>query len=104
MNKMYILVRESVDQNKAIVSVAHASLACHLKFSEDEEYQEWLNNSFKKVVCLVNDKEFEKAKTFDDNIVVTESTLGNEEMCIVFKPRSKWPKPFKFYKLYSVKN
>lgn len=101
---MYILVRENVEQDKAIVSVAHASLACHLKFQGNEEYMDWLQNSFKKVVCMVNDKEFDKAKAFEDNIVITESSLDNEEMCIVFKPRSEWPKPFSFYRLYKRSN
>lgn len=97
---MYILVKESVRVDMAIVSAAHASLACHLKFKDDEEYKEWRKYSFKKVVCKVNDKEFEKAKNFEDNIVMTEANLDNAEISIVFKPRLEWPKPFKFYKLY----
>jgi len=58
------------------------------------------NGVFYKVVCLVNKKEFERAKTFDKNAVFTESSLDGQEVAIGFCPREEWPKPFKFYRLY----
>ena len=45
-------------------------------------------------------KEFENAKQVEDHVVLTESALGNREVAIVFKPRTEWPKMFKFLKLY----
>lgn len=48
----------------------------------------------------MNDKEFEKAKGFEDGIVLTESALDNQEVAVAFEPRKEWPKPFKFYQLY----
>ncbi|MCR9144963.1 MAG: hypothetical protein NXI24_22185 [bacterium] len=98
--KMYILIKESVPGGFAILAAAHASLAAYLKFKESAEIEEWLSGPFYKVVCKVNDKEFEKAKSFDDCVVLTESALDNQEVAIAFKPRAEWPKPFGFYRLY----
>lgn len=98
--KMYILVKDSVPNGFAILTAAHASLAAYLKFKDTPEIAEWLSGPFYKVVCRVNDKEFDAAKQFADNVVLTESALGQAEVAIAFKPREDWPKPFKFYTLY----
>ncbi len=98
--KMYILVKESIPAGFAILAAAHASLACYLKFRDAPEVAAWLAGPFYKVVCRVNDTEFEAAKTFEDNVVLTESALGNAEVAIAFRPREEWPKAFKFYRLY----
>lgn len=98
--KMYILVKDSVPNGFAILAAAHASLAAYLKFKDTPEIAEWLSGPFYKVVCRVNDKEFDAAKQFADNVVLTESALGQAEVAIAFKPREEWPKPFKFYTLY----
>ena len=98
--KMYILVKDDFPVGFAMVAVAHASLAAYLKFQDRKAVQEWLSGSFKKAICKVNEKEFERAKTFEDLVVLTESALDNQEVAIAFCPRVEWPKPFKFYKLY----
>ncbi|MCX7746937.1 MAG: peptidyl-tRNA hydrolase [Clostridia bacterium] len=98
--KMYILVKESIPLGFAVVAVAHASLAAYLKYKETENIKEWLDGPFYKVVCKVSDKEFDKAKELEDNVVITESALNNEEVAIAYKPREEWPKEFKFYRLY----
>lgn len=98
--KMYILVKESVPLGLAINSVAHASLACYLKFQDTPEVKEWLSGPFFKVVCMVSDKEFENAKLVEDHVIITESRLGNQEVNITFKPREEYPKMFKFFKKY----
>ncbi len=98
--KMYILVRESVPTGFAILATAHASLACYLKFRDAPEVAAWLAGPFYKVVCRVTDAEFEAAKAFEDNVVLTESALDNAEVAIAFRPREEWPKAFKFYRLY----
>jgi len=59
-----------------------------------------LAGPFKKAICKLNDTEFENAKSFEDHIVITESSLGGQEVAIAFKPREEWPKPFRFYSLY----
>ena len=72
---MYILIRESVPLGFAVLSAAHASLACYLKFREAPEVATWLSGPFYKVICKVSDDEFEKAKAFDGCVVLTESAM-----------------------------
>lgn len=98
--KMYILIREEVPSGFALLAAAHASLACYLKFKDTTEVAEWLSGPFYKAVCKVNDKEFEKAKVFEDSIVLTESALNDQEVAIAFRPREEWPKAFRFFRLY----
>ena len=72
----------------------HASLAAYLKFRDAPEVEEWLSGPFYKVVCRVNEDEFQQAKSVPDNIVVMESTLDGAEVASAFKPRQEWPKAF----------
>ncbi len=97
---MYILLKDSIPQGFAVLAAAHASLAAYKKFEEDADMQEWISGTFYKVICKVNDKEFEKAKSFEGHVVLTESALDNQEVAIAFKPREDWPKSFRFYRLY----
>lgn len=98
--KMYILIKDSLTYNHAIVAASHASLAGYLAFKDTPEVKEWLEGPFYKVICKVNEKEFENAKAIPDNVIMTESSLANKEVAIVFKPREEWPKMFKFFGLY----
>ena len=98
--KMYILIRESVPVGFAMLGAAHASLACYLKFRDAPEVVAWLSGPFYKVICKVSDEEFEKAKAFEDHVVLTESAMSDLEVAIAFKPREEWPKAFKFYRLF----
>ena len=100
MIKMYILIKESIDPGHSIVAAAHASLGCYLKFKDHQDTKEWLDKSFRKVICKVSEEEFENSKEFDDFVVITESSLDNKEVAIAFRPRNEWPKAFKFYKLW----
>ena len=120
-SKMYILIKDSVDLGHAINAAAHASLSGYLTFintpvgkdSLKDKFShnliqlrtnEWATNSFKKVVCKVTLDEFEKAKTYGKNMVdyriMTESSLSDEEVAIVFAPKEEWENFFKFLKLY----
>jgi len=98
--KMYILVRDAVLTGFAVLASAHASLACYLRFQDDVDVQEWVSGKFYKTVCRVNDKEFEKAKSYPDHVVITESALDEQEVALAFSPRREWPKPLRFYRLY----
>lgn len=97
---MYILIKEDLPIGNALVAAAHASLMCHLEHYNDLEYSEWVRKSFRKCICKVNDKEFEKAKEIPDNMVVTESSLDGQEVAIVLKPRKEWPKNVQYYRLW----
>jgi hypothetical protein len=97
---MYILVKETLPVGFAILAAAHASLAAYLKFKDSSEVAAWLAGPFRKVICRVNDEEFESAKTCEDHVVLTESALDQQEVAIAFRPREEWPKSFKFLRLY----
>jgi len=93
-------MRESVPLGLAILATAHASLAAYLRYRDSPEVVAWLSGPFSKVICKVSDEEFERAKTFEDSVVLTESALGGQEVALAFKPREEWPKAFKFFRLY----
>jgi peptidyl-tRNA hydrolase len=117
-SKMYILVREKMIEENfglAIVSVAHAAAAAILEWQlpwpekEIEPYttiEEWQKTSFKKVVCQVTEEQFQQAmKDFgpcgESYLLMTESSIDNGNMCLVFRPRKEWPKFFKYLKMWS---
>lgn len=105
--RAYILVKDTIPLGKAINSVAHAGCLINEKFpaytSEglDPIMVNWWQNKIRKVTCKVTEEQFEKAKEYEDWFVVTESTLDDMETILVFKPRKKWPKFFKFLSLYN---
>ncbi len=98
---MYICIKQSIPSHK-VLGAAHGVLIAHKKFQDHPEYRDWLDNSFRKVVCEVSDAEFEQLKSFEDYVIVTESGLDNAEIAIVFRPRTEWPKPFRFFPLLKV--
>ncbi|OIV40243.1 peptidyl-tRNA hydrolase [Flavobacterium johnsoniae] len=102
--KMYILVKEDVPDKLVPVITAHASLACFRKFEHNENMQKWINGIFKKVVCVVSEKEFRNAEKEPYNIVLTESSLENREVCLAFVPREEFPKMFKFFRMWTPQN
>ena len=102
--KMYILVKRELPDKMVPVIAAHASLACFRKFENTENMQTWINGIFKKVVCVVSETEFTNAKKESDHVVLTESTLDNQEVCIAFSPRAEYSKMFKFFAMWTPKN
>ncbi|MCX8531900.1 hypothetical protein [Chryseobacterium luquanense] len=102
--KMYIVVKDNVPDKLVPVITAHASLACYKKYETNENMIKWINGIFKKVVCVVNETEFGSFKNDENNIVLTESSLDNKEVCIAFCPREEYPKKFKFLKMWSPQN
>ena len=111
-SKMYILIRDDVDLGHTILASAHASLGGYLTFKEYESRdiptfnptEDWVTESFRKVVCKVTTVEFEKAKTYGENMkdyrIMVESGLEGMEVAIVFRPRDNFEPFFKSLKLY----
>ena len=62
----------------------------------------WKNETFYKVICKVNEKEFENARAVEDNVVITESALLGKEVAIAFCPREEYPKIFKYFRLWNI--
>jgi peptidyl-tRNA hydrolase len=100
--KMYICIKDDLPAGMAMNSAAHAGLMCHLKFSDDGDYLDWLTNSFKKVTCAVTPAEFAMLKEVSDSFVVTESRLNGQEVAVVLKPRqpNEWPEFVNLLKLW----
>lgn len=99
--KMYILMKQDVPDKLVPVIAAHASLACFRKFEHNDNMQIWINGIFKKVVCVVSEKEFTNAEKEEDHIILTESALENREVCMAFVPREEYPKMFKYFKMWT---
>ena len=99
--KMYIAVLDEFPDHMTPTLVAHSVLAAHLKFQENSEYNEWLKDSFRKVVLRVNAKEFSKIRELNDVHFGYElHTLEGRESCAVIRPRKEIPNVLKFAKLW----
>jgi len=99
--KMYILIKSWVDPGHAVNTAAHAGAMIDSNWPKgDPVMDEWYDTSFRKCSCKVTEKEFEKAKEYEDWFVVTEMAFDQKEVAIVFKPRKEWPKFFQFLKLW----
>ena len=101
---MYIIVKNDIPDKLAPVIAAHASLACYKKFESNENMIKWINGIFKKVVCVVNETEFNTLKNEIDSDLLTESSLDNKEVALAFCPREEYPKKFKFLKMWTPQN
>lgn len=100
MIKSYICIGDWIDAGHAINSAAHAGTIIMLKWADDPSVKEWTETSIKKVTCIINRKEFEYLKQFDDYQIITELAFNGEEVGIVFKPRAEWPKFFSYLRLW----
>lgn len=101
--KLYICVLDEVPDHITPTLVAHATLGAHLAFEHLPNYQEWIQQSFKKCVCRVNKKEFEKLKALENVYLAHENkTLGGIKTCVVVAPmqNATLPNVLKFAKLW----
>lgn len=100
-DKLYICILDEFPDYMAPTLASHATLWHHLKFQDDERYQNWLENSFRKCVVRVNRKEFDKIRQLDN---VCESyelhTLGGEVSCLTIVSNNKEHKVLQFAKLW----
>jgi len=114
MSKMYICILDEFPDYMVPTLVAHAVLGAHLKFTTCPEitqvpfraYNRWLEDSFKKCVVRVNEKEFNKICALPDVYVGHEkNTLDGRDSCVVVCPRpdDEIPNVLKFAKLWSPK-
>lgn len=102
MLKMYIAVLDEFPAYMVPTLVAHSVLAAHLKFEDDVVYQDWLHNSFKKVVLKVNQREFDKIATLPNVHLGHENkTLDGKKSCAVVCPiDGEQPNVLKFAKMW----
>ena len=102
--RLYIAVLEDFPDHMTPTLVAHGVLAAHLKFKDDPDYNEWLLESFKKVVVKVNSKEFDKISALPKVHLAHEKHTMNAKMaCAVVCPYPKGtqiPNVLKYAKLW----
>lgn len=100
--KMYILMVDDIPSGLAVNAVAHASLACYLKFQDDPLMKEWLEHSFKKVTCKISRRSLARAMETlpDSHVKITESALDGELVGAAFCPQDLWPDHFRTLPLY----
>lgn len=104
--KLYICVLDEVPDYIVPTLVAHSVLNAHLKFQENETYQEWLKHSFKKCVCRVGRREFEKISRIPGTHMGHENkTLDGQSSCAIPLPvpNELLPNVLKYAKLWSPK-
>ena len=105
--KMYIAVLDQVPDHITPTLVAHAVLGAHLVFGENPVYQDWLKNSFKKVVLRVNQKEFDKIAAMPGVYLGHENkTLDGIKSCAIPVPCANelLPNVLKFARLWKPLN
>lgn len=108
--KMYIAVLDEVPDYMTPTLVAHAVLGYHLEqptgYPDWEVvnirlYDKWLNNSFKKCVVRVNQKEFDKISALPNVGLFHENkTLEGKKSCAVLVVDEEIPNVLKFSKLW----
>jgi peptidyl-tRNA hydrolase len=100
--KMYIAVLDEFPDYMTPTLVAHSVLSAHLKFYNNPIYQNWLNESFKKCVVRVNQKEFDKISALEDiHLGHENNTLSGKKSCVVVCPMNDdIPNVLKFAKLW----
>jgi len=98
---MYIAVLDEFPDYMTPTLVAHSVLGAHLKFQNDEEYNYWLNNSFRKCVVRVTQKEFDKISGLEKVFIGHEKkTLEGKPSCAVVCPREDVHAVLRFAKLW----
>lgn len=117
-SKMYICVRDDVPDFIVPTLVGHAVLGYHIENAVEWGslcgstpnkfeflYDDWLENSFKKCVVKVNQKEFTKIAALPNVGLFHENkTLNGEKCCAVLVVGDEIPNVLKFAKLWSPKN
>lgn len=118
MIKLYIAVLDEFPDYMTPTLVAHTMLGAHLNFSkwcvspefqtwEYPTYMDWLENSFRKCVVRVNQKEFDKIAAIPNTYLGHENnTLEGRKSCAIPVPvaNSDLPNVLKFAKLWKPSN
>lgn len=106
--KLYIAVLDEFPDYMTPTLVAHAMLGAHLMFhnspyEEAERYNYWLDNSFKKCVVRVNQREFDRIAALPGVYLAHEkNTLDGRPSCVVVcpMPDEQLPNVLRFAKLW----
>ena len=111
---MYIAVLDEFPDYITPTLVAHAVLGYHKYMDElaryfdthsyADVYRNWLNNSFKKCVVRVNQKEFDKIPVLPNvGLFHENTTLDGKKACAVLVVDDDVPNVLKYAKLWKPK-
>jgi hypothetical protein len=89
--KQYIVLRHGISPALACIGVGHGVLAAYLKWKDEEIVKDWVGGNFGpfyKVICQAeNYTQWEAIKKWkEEKVIITESSIDNMEISIVFKP------------------
>jgi hypothetical protein len=85
--RLYIAILDEFPDYMTPTLVAHSMLGAHLVFKDNSMYNAWLNDSFKKCVVRVNQKEFDKIALIPHTYLGHENnTLGGRKSCAIPLP------------------
>lgn len=110
--KLYICIHDDFPDYMTPTLVAHAAINAHLSFKDhfnhkvNNDYQKWLNESFKKCVVRVNQKEFDKIRQIPFTVEQYEKhTMDGQISCLIPPPMENdfLPNVLKFAKLWKPK-
>ena len=101
--RLYICVLDDVPDFMVPTLVAHTMLGAHLVMQGNDSYQKWIEFSFKKCVCMVNQKEFDKIAAIPYTYLGHENhTLEGKKSCAIPIPVENidLPNVLRFAKLW----
>jgi peptidyl-tRNA hydrolase len=104
---MYIVVLDEAPDYMVPTLVAHSAINAHRYFEGSPEYDEWILNSYKKVVVRVSRKEFDKIAARHYCWKGHENTIcGGEPSCLIVMPvhTCEVPPILSFAKLWKPKD
>jgi len=112
--RLYIAVLDEFPDYMTPTLVAHSVLGAHQEFTQTHYgmpvysyYMHWFENSFKKCVVRVNQREFDKIVALPNVYLGHENnTLDGRKSCAVIcpMPNEELPNVLKFAKLWKPKN
>lgn len=104
-SKMYIAVLDGAPDYMVPTLIAHTAIAAHIHFTGEDEYEEWLKNSYRKVVVRVNKKEFNKIQELHSYTGHENTICNGGGSCIFVSPVNSTdvPNVLKFAKLWKPK-
>lgn len=105
--KLYIATLDDAPDYMYGTLVAHSVVGAHLAFQNEPLYQEWLNDSFRKVTIRVSREEFEKIRQLDQPVYEghENTILNGEKSCLVTLARhGQVPDELRTCKLWKPKN
>lgn len=86
--KQYIVLRHEISPALACIGVGHGVLAAYLKWKDEQIVKDWVGSIFYKCICQAeNESQWNAIKNWkEDKVVITESSVDNMEIAIIFKP------------------